>query len=139
MHDLCKVCLPKNNFLHVGRFFQRRAAPDWSGNHRNIFFHRLCERTQNDNALLLQVSDRSNETFSDWVNVDTQYALQQSLALDLKILFKTPLKVLSSEARVEESMVGVLDGWIVGVLDYWSYIFFIIIFYDSIKVNNSIL
>lgn len=65
-----------------------RFSPSWS---------ELRQRVKPGLTGLWQVSGRSNATFSDWVNADTQYALQQSLALDLKILFKTPLKVLSSE------------------------------------------
>jgi lipopolysaccharide/colanic/teichoic acid biosynthesis glycosyltransferase len=46
---------------------------------------------------LWQSNGRSNVNFSDWVTADTQYVMHQSLALDLKILLKTPLKVLLSE------------------------------------------
>jgi lipopolysaccharide/colanic/teichoic acid biosynthesis glycosyltransferase len=43
---------------------------------------------------LWQVSGRSDTSFRDWVAMDKYYAMHQSLALDLKILFKTPFNVL---------------------------------------------
>jgi lipopolysaccharide/colanic/teichoic acid biosynthesis glycosyltransferase/dTDP-glucose pyrophosphorylase len=43
---------------------------------------------------LWQVSGRSDSSFRDWVAMDKYYAMHQSLALDLKILFKTPFNVL---------------------------------------------
>jgi lipopolysaccharide/colanic/teichoic acid biosynthesis glycosyltransferase/dTDP-glucose pyrophosphorylase len=43
---------------------------------------------------LWQISGRSDSSFRDWVAMDKYYAMHQSLALDLKILFKTPFNVL---------------------------------------------
>jgi lipopolysaccharide/colanic/teichoic acid biosynthesis glycosyltransferase len=43
---------------------------------------------------LWQVSGRSNSSFQDWVAFDTYYAKHQNFGLDLKILIKTPLKVV---------------------------------------------
>jgi len=43
---------------------------------------------------LWQISGRSDTSFRDWVAMDKYYAMHQSLALDLKILFKTPFNVL---------------------------------------------
>lgn len=43
---------------------------------------------------LWQVSGRSSSGFNGWVEMDTFYARHQSLALDFKILAKTPMNVL---------------------------------------------
>ncbi len=43
---------------------------------------------------LWQVSGRSDSSFRDWVAMDKYYAMNQSLLLDLKIMFKTPFNVL---------------------------------------------
>jgi lipopolysaccharide/colanic/teichoic acid biosynthesis glycosyltransferase len=42
-----------------------------------------------------QVSGRSERTYEEMVRLDVQYARKRSLGLDLSILFKTPLVVLS--------------------------------------------
>jgi lipopolysaccharide/colanic/teichoic acid biosynthesis glycosyltransferase len=42
-----------------------------------------------------QVSGRSERTYEEMVRLDIQYARNRSLGLDLSILFKTPLTVLS--------------------------------------------
>lgn len=44
-----------------------------------------------------QVSGRSKIRFEDWVRMDIHYAKTYSLMLDLKILLRTPLAVLSRE------------------------------------------
>lgn len=44
-----------------------------------------------------QVSGRSKISFEDWVRMDVHYAKTYSLMLDLKILLRTPLAVLSQE------------------------------------------
>jgi lipopolysaccharide/colanic/teichoic acid biosynthesis glycosyltransferase len=43
---------------------------------------------------LWQISGRSDSSFQDWVALDTYYARNQNLGLDLKILAQTPLKVV---------------------------------------------
>jgi len=44
---------------------------------------------------LWQVSGRSEIGFDDWVRMDLWYVENQSLATDLKLLFKTPLTIIS--------------------------------------------
>ena len=44
---------------------------------------------------LWQVSGRSEIGFDDWVRMDLWYVEHQSLATDLKLLFKTPLTIIS--------------------------------------------
>ena len=44
---------------------------------------------------LWQISGRSNIDFDQRVELDLSYIAEQSLSLDLKILFKTPFKVFS--------------------------------------------
>lgn len=61
------------------------------------FWSEIRQRVKPGLTGLWQVNGRSSVTFSDWVTADTEYVLHQSLALDLKILFKTPIKVLLSE------------------------------------------
>jgi exopolysaccharide production protein ExoY len=46
---------------------------------------------------LWQVSGRSRLSFDDMVRLDLRYATTWSLALDLKILLKTPRAVFSGE------------------------------------------
>ena len=46
---------------------------------------------------LWQVNGRSRTTFNDMVRLDLQYAREQSLLLDLKILLRTPGAVLSGD------------------------------------------
>ena len=46
---------------------------------------------------LWQVSSRSRTTFNDMVRLDLRYIRNRSLWLDLKILLKTPLAVLSGD------------------------------------------
>jgi lipopolysaccharide/colanic/teichoic acid biosynthesis glycosyltransferase/dTDP-glucose pyrophosphorylase len=63
----------------------------------NPFWSEIRQRVKPGLTGLWQSNGRSNVNFSDWVTADTQYVMHQSLALDLKILLKTPLKVLLSE------------------------------------------
>ena len=46
---------------------------------------------------LWQVKGRSRTTFNDMVRLDLQYAKQWSVWLDLKILFETPLAMISGD------------------------------------------
>ncbi|MFP8967992.1 sugar transferase [Pokkaliibacter sp. CJK22405] len=46
---------------------------------------------------LWQISGRSNIDFDERVQLDRRYILQQSFWLDLKILLKTPIKVISGD------------------------------------------
>jgi lipopolysaccharide/colanic/teichoic acid biosynthesis glycosyltransferase len=44
-----------------------------------------------------QVSGRSRTTFDEMVRMDLRYIREQSLWLDVKILFKTPFAVLKGD------------------------------------------
>jgi lipopolysaccharide/colanic/teichoic acid biosynthesis glycosyltransferase len=48
---------------------------------------------------LLQINDRNATEFSTWYKYDILYIENWSIALDLKIIFKTPLALLKSKTK----------------------------------------
>lgn len=59
---------------------------------------------------LWQVSGKNRTTFDEMVRFDIEYARRQSLALDLKILFKTVPAIWSQYRDLQESKRGQLPG-----------------------------
>jgi hypothetical protein len=68
---------------------------------------------------LWQVNGKNNTTFAEMMQMDIDYACRKTLWLDLLIMLKTPLVILSQIGELIGRKLRVPSGW-AGLAGWWS-------------------